>query len=307
MTSAPPPSLAVVLNPHAGSGRAQREWPRLRGELEAYGLRYCLIQQDCPAAALAAVRALPPEWSVATVGGDGTIAAVLPALIEQQRPLLVLPFGTGNDFAGALGLRSGDFRSALAGLSHEAAWVDALRVSYCASPQSDVQHAYCLNGLGMGFDAQLTAYLPLAPSWTRGTARYLWAALRTLRQMQPLGCQILVDSRPLYQGRAMLCALMNARSVGGGFQFNPDGDLQDGKVDVVLAGDVGRRQVPQLIAQVRTGRHLAHPSVKVRAAAVAELHWQEAAWLHIDGDVKGQAQWLRAEVLPRAVRLLHPL
>ncbi|GHF98224.1 diacylglycerol kinase [Deinococcus piscis] len=295
--------LAVVLNRTAGGGRAAREWPRLRGELHAWGVSYRLIDSASPAQALAAVSALPPGWAVATVGGDGTVASVLPAVIEQQRPLLVLPFGTGNDFASTLGLRAGQFREALAGLDAPARPVDALRVSYGGGPQPGGQ-AYSLNGVGMGFDAQLTANLPLAPAWTQGPARYLWAALATLRAMQPQPCRVLLDGAELYGGPAMLCSVLNARSLGGGFQFNPDAKLTDGRLNVVVAGDVSRRQVPPLIAQVRIGKHVGHPAVRYAAGQVAELHWEQPVQLHVDGDLKGEQVWLRVEVLPGAVALL---
>ncbi|MDO4264565.1 MAG: diacylglycerol kinase family lipid kinase [Deinococcus sp.] len=298
-----PPPLAVVVNPRAGNGRAECEWPRLRGELHAWGVHYRTVESGSPAEALAAVRALPPGWAVATVGGDGTVASVLPAVIEQRRPLLVLPFGTGNDFASTLGLRAGQFREALAGLGGPPQPVDALRVSYGGGPQPAGQ-AYSLNGAGMGFDAQLTANLPLAPAWTQGAARYLWAALRTLRAMQPQPCRVWLDGEELYGGPIMLCSVMNARTLGGGFRFNPDANLTDGRLNVVVAGDVSRRQVPPLMAQVRVGKHTGHPAVRYAAGQVAELRWERPMQLHVDGDLRGEHMWLRAEVLPGAVALL---
>lgn len=295
--------LAVVLNRAAGGGRAEREWPRLRGELEAWGITYRLIDWPTPPQALAAVLALPRGWAVATVGGDGTVASVLPAVIEQRRPLLVLPLGTGNDFASTLGLRAGQFREALAALDAPARPVDALRVSYGGGPGPGGQ-AYSLNGVGMGFDAQLTANLPLAPAWTQGAVRYVWAALATLRVMQPQPCRVVLDGAELYSGPAMLCTVLNARTLGGGFLFNPDANLTDGRLNVVVAGDVTRRQVPPLIARVRVGKHIGHRAVRYAAGQLAELHWERPVQLHVDGDLKGEHMWLRAEVLPGAVSLL---
>lgn len=297
------PPLAVVLNRRAGVGRAGHEWPRLRGELEALGVEYCLIDCDTPAEALTQARALPASWALATVGGDGTAASVLPEAIEGGRPLLVLPYGTGNDFAGTLGLRPGDFRSALRCLSRPPQRVDALRVTY--ELDGTEQSAYVLNGLGMGFDAQLTAMLPVAPAWTRGAVRYVWAALGSLRAMQTNHCAVTLDGEPWASGPTMLCSVMNARTLGGGFQFNPDADLSDGQLNVVLAAAVHRREVPGLIARVRGGHHLTHPAVKYHPAQVAELRWDQPTYLHIDGEVRGQSRWLRAEVLSGAVTLLN--
>ncbi|WP_261663779.1 diacylglycerol/lipid kinase family protein [Deinococcus sp. Marseille-Q6407] len=301
-----PPPLAVVLNRRAGLGRAERAWPRLQAELKARKLEFRLIESAGPAEALAAVQALPAGWAVAAVGGDGTAAAVLPAVIEQRRPLLLLPLGTGNDFAGFLGLKTGQYRAALDGLNQPPRAADALRIRYGAAGQA-AGEAYSLNGVGMGFDAQLTANLPLAPAWTQGTLRYLWAALATLQQLTLHPCLAELDGQPLASGLTLLCSVMNASSVGGGFQFSPHSDVFDGQLNLLVAGEIQRRQIPALIAQVRAGRHLGHPAVRYAAGRVAELHWQHPVQLHVDGDLKGAHSWLRAEVLPGAVRLLnHP-
>lgn len=300
MSAAPP--VAAVLNRRAGSGRAGAQWPHLQAELQALGVPFRLIDEAAPEAALRAVRALPPGWAVAAIGGDGTASAVLPAVIEQKRPLLILPFGTGNDFAGLLGLRPGDSQAALLALFQPSRQVDALRVRY-SGPDGEGA-AYVLNGLGMGFDAQLTANLPLAPAWLSGRGRYLWAAARTLRAMRPQLLEVTLDGQQLCAGRAMLCAVMNARSVGGGLPLSPVADIADGLLNVVVAGDLRRRQVPGLAQRLSQGRHAAHPAVCMAAGQAAELRWSQPIYLHLDGDVQGQFSHLQAEVLPGAVALL---
>lgn len=309
MTQAPSPlgpsvrPYAAVLNPTAGRGLAGRTWPRLAAELRARGLAYEVIQEPSGPAALARVRALPPEVAVLAVGGDGTVGALLPALVGTGRPLGIVPLGTGNDFAGMLGLKPGDFGAALSRLAGAPRPVDALRVTV-HSEGGTGEPRLLLNGLGMGFDAQLTARLPQAPAWLPGLGRYAWAALTTLRWLTLTPVTAAVDGQPLYAGPSILAAAMNGTRYGGGFHISPASDPRDGQLNVVVSGPLGRRQVLRLMALVLPGHHLGDPAVHHRAGRVAELTWARPTWLHLDGDVVGQATGVRVEVLPGAVALL---
>ncbi|WP_104991012.1 diacylglycerol kinase family protein [Deinococcus sp. NW-56] len=309
MTQAPSPlaplarSYAVVLNPTAGRGLAGRTWPRLEAELRVRGLEYEVIQEASGPAALARVQALPPGVAVLAVGGDGTVGALLPALVGTGRPLGVIPLGTGNDFAGMLGLKPGDFRAALSRLAGSPRPVDALRVSLQGGDRAG-ETRLLLNGLGMGFDAQLTARLPDAPAWLPGLGRYAWAALTTLRHLTLTPVTADVDGKPLYAGPSILAAAMNGTRYGGGFHISPESDPRDGLLNVVVSGPLGRRQVLRLMALVLPGRHLGDPGVHHQAGRVAELAWAQPTWLHLDGDVVGRATGVRVEVLPGAVALL---
>ena len=95
-----------------------------RGELLARGLSFELIEAASAAEALARVSSLPPEQPVLAVGGDGTVSALLPALVGTERPLALLPLGAG--VSQGLGLRLAPARLALillAGLGTGAATV----------------------------------------------------------------------------------------------------------------------------------------------------------------------------------------
>ncbi|KEF34377.1 diacylglycerol kinase [Deinococcus sp. RL] len=304
--SSPAPALryAVVLNPSAGRGLAGRSWPRLEAELRARGLIYEVIREASGPAARARVQALPPDVAVLAVGGDGTVGALLPALVGTGRPLGLVPLGTGNDYAGMLGLKPGDFGAALARLAGPPRPADALRVTVQGGEHAGETHLL-LNGLGLGFDAQLTARLPDAPAWLPGLGRYAWAALSTLRWLTLTPVRAEVDGELLYEGPSILAAVMNGTRYGGGFHISPESNPRDGLLNVVVSGPLGRRQVLRLMALVLPGRHLSDPRVHHRAGRVAELRWERPTWLHLDGDVLGRATGVRAEVLPGAVLLLE--
>ncbi|WP_339095655.1 diacylglycerol kinase family protein [Deinococcus sp. VB142] len=306
MTIAPVARLpfAVVLNAQAGNGLAGREWPRLRGELLARGLSFELIEAASAAEALARVSSLPPEQPVLAVGGDGTVSALLPALVGTERPLALLPLGSGNDFAGMLGLKAGDFVEALGRLKYQPRQVDAIAVDVLDGDHAGL-HKLLLNGLGLGIDAQVThAYLRAPRGWP-GFWRYAWGAVTSLGDLRLAGLRLTVDGQTLYQGPSVLAAVMNSTRYGGGFHISPQSDARDGLLNAVCSGPLSRLQLADLMLRVLPGKHLGHPLVHHTQGRDIELLWDTPMFLHLDGDLYGQARHLRARVLPGAVTLLN--
>ncbi|WP_019585444.1 diacylglycerol/lipid kinase family protein [Deinococcus apachensis] len=295
---------AVVLNPSAGRGLARREWPRLEAELLARGLPFEVISEPSGVAARTRVEGLPSGVAVLAVGGDGTVGALLPALVGTGRPLGIVPLGSGNDFAGMLGLRPGDFAGALGRLAFAPRRVDALRATILSGEGEGRTHLL-LNGLGMGFDAEVAVLTLRAPTRLSGFGRYAWAALAALRNLALTPVTVEVDGRVLYEGPSALTAVMNGTRYGGGFQISPASDARDGLLHALASGRVNRAQLLTLMGRVLRGRHLGHPRVHHAPGRVVTVTWARPTHLHLDGDLAGRVTAVRAEVLPGAVTLLN--
>ncbi|SEI73651.1 Diacylglycerol kinase family enzyme [Deinococcus reticulitermitis] len=297
-------AFTVVLNAQAGRGLAGREWPRLEAELRARVIDFEVIRAASGEEALARVQALAPERAVLTVGGDGTVGALLPALVGTGRPVALVPLGSGNDFAGMLGLRAGDFAEALDRLSYAPRQIDAMQVEIVRGDHAGLRRLL-LNGLGTGFDAQVTHAYLRAPGALPGFWRYAWGALGSVRDLRLAGLRMVADGAVIYEGPSCLAAVMNGTRYGGGFRISPASDARDGLLNAVCSGPLSRMQLLGLMARVLRGTHLGHPRVHAGAGQRVELHWSAPVHLHLDGDLWGRAQEVRAEVLPGAVELLN--
>lgn len=289
--------FAVVLNPQAGRGLALRLWPQLEQELRQRALRYDLILATTSEDALARVRELPTPQSVLAVGGDGTVRALLPAVVGTGRALGVVPLGSGNDFAGMLGLKSGRLRDALDRLARPPQAVDALWV--------DTGHGRTplLNGFGMGFDALVAALLGRAPARLSGFSRYAWSALRGLKDVYHHDVEVVLDGAVMYQGPSPLVAVMNGTRYGGGFRISPESDPRDGLLDVVLGTRLTRPQLLRLMGSVLRGAHLDDPRVRCGRGREVRLKWSAPTHVHLDGDVGEELTTVSAGVQAGAVLL----
>ncbi len=289
------------MNSTAGSGAAQRYWPQVCAALQQAGWEPTLYDHPHE---IGYLPDLPSDMPVVAVGGDGTIHRLLPLLAE--RPLGIVPLGTGNDYAGALGLGN-HWAEAISRLRQAPHHADLLRCTI--GGQSHLLH----NGLGMGFDAQVTVMLQSAPRYLLGLAlpglvRYLWAFMRVFGQQRSEEVSVRIDGELFYQGRACLVAVMNGTRYGGGFYISPASDLFDGYLNVVIGRELGKKDLLQLLVKVLRGTHLPDPRVAHAVGRRVEVKWAAPTEAHLDGDLIGPINELSVEVLPAALRLLswHP-
>lgn len=289
-----------VVNPAAGGGRAARRWPEVAERLAERGLEFDVVftQPHCQDEPLRLIRSLPADTAVVAVGGDGTTRSLLPALVGTGRPLGLIPLGRGNDLAATLGWQVGNLDDAVTRLGRPAASLDALRVRFAD------KETYSLNGLGMGFDAQVTETTARMPKRLGGFGGYALGALLSVGALRNGELEVHVDDSLEFSGDSFLVAAMNGTRYGGGFYISPQGRPDDGLIDVLIGRSVSRSKLFPLMALVLRGRHLGHPKVVHARGQRVTLRWAEPTPLHVDGDLEGRVDALEVTLLPGAVRLL---
>lgn len=294
----------VVLNPAAGKGTAGSAWRQLEQVLTKQGTPFELIETHSPEEAIVRVNDLPGNAKLMVLGGDGTLTALLPAVINTERSLAIMPFGSGNDFAGMLGFKSGDFRSALDAIKLEGALFDVLEVDVIEGENLD-RPKLLLNSMGMGFDAQAAVAMENAPKLLSGFGQYLWGILNTLKNLEVNHVEVFLDNKLFYSGQSCLIAIMNGTRYGGGFHISPESDPSDGKLNVVVGGSVGRLKLVSMLSKVVAGKHLDDKNVYHGSAHSVRVKWQQPVHLHLDGDFGGRVSTVEARTLSASVKVLN--
>ncbi len=307
-------SLAVILNPAAGNGRAGRARAPLQKALDASGARFELLTTERPNQASQLARRVAARFdAVVAAGGDGTVREVAAGVLGTGAALGVVPLGTGNDFARLLGMPTGPGAAVGALLDAPAVPVDGGLVRWRERDSVHRHEAVFVNAVGVGFDA-LVAAEAARSKWTRGLSGYIAAVARTLRawpqpEVEARGVGADGEEWDVYTGHFFLAAVGNGTSVGGGFRLTPDARIDDGLLDLCfVAGPLSLGRIVRVLPCAIRGRHLSEP--EVRSGRVRQVSLRSASGLpvHADGEVLTRAAvTVAVEVVPAAFQMLRPV
>lgn len=259
-------TVTLINNPLAGRGQGRAMVAPVVAGLHERDLR---VEQVCgrdSAESLDLCHAAVAAGTDAVVamGGDGTVHLALQAVAGLSTPLGIIPVGTGNDFAAALGLPT-DTEAAMDVIATgHLRIVDAVR----ATDDSGGQWWWaCV--LGAGFDSEVNERANRM-RWPRGPRRYDLAIFAELLRLKPRPFVLEVDGRR-EEVTATFIAVGNAPAYGGGMRIAPDADLTDGLLDVVVVGAVSRIEMIRMKPSVYAGAHIRHPAVTTSRGSVVRL------------------------------------
>ena len=285
----------MVVNPVAGRGRAERA----RAVAEAY-----FAEHDMPLQVLVTegkghaaqlVAELPHDAHVVALGGDGTVHEVAGPCLNTDRTLGVVPSGSGDDFAFALGIDRKDTRAAL----------DIVRRGFVRAVDGGVVNGEpFVNAVGMGFDADVAARVWTAPGILHGMGAYLWAIGVALKDFALADARVEVDAQVVHDGPALLVGVQNGPRTGGSFLFAPDAAIDDGLLDVLVAGRFSRLGAVGILPRLTRGAHLGHPEVRAFRGRQIRVTWSRTRPYHMEGEVAEPAQEIDVSVQPAALRVL---
>lgn len=294
--------LQVVFNPVAGRGRASDALDELVRLLEAASVDHVLHITTGPGHASELAAGTPEGATVVAVGGDGTVHEVVVGLLRAEggaavtsRALAVVPLGSGDDFAHALGMKRGDVAGAVANL---------LRGRRRQVDLGKVNGAPFVNAFSTGFDADVAGRVERAPKVLKGLAAYLWALGISLGSARSRPVRVSLDGAVAHDGTALLVAAQNGPRTGGSFVYAPGAQPDDGLIDVLVAKDLGLFGTLGVLPRVMFGTHLKHPKVELHHARHVEIVWEEARSGHADGENAGSSQRFVAELVPGGLSVI---
>jgi diacylglycerol kinase (ATP) len=287
---------ALVINPVAGQGRGASIGTHVAGYLNSRGIKYEIIMGRNgidQADSLQRFLDRNPDCSgVIAVGGDGLLHLVLQKITPAQVPLAVIPAGTGNDFVRTLGWSLEDVDAILeAVLSKKPTSVDL----------GLVDGEWFAAILSTGFDSIVNEKAN-AMSWPKGPMKYNAAIAIVLPRFKPHHYEIVLDDRTI-STQAMLIAVSNGRSYGGGMLVCPQADVSDGYFDVMVLHPVSKLEFIKVFPRVFKGTHITHPAVEIVRSKSVKITADAVAYA--DGERIGQLP-VSAQCIPDALMTWLP-
>jgi diacylglycerol kinase (ATP) len=237
-------------------------------------------------------------------GGDGTIHRHLSQLVKLGLPVLVVPAGSGNDFARALGLNR--IRDSLAAWRRYCGGQDNLRTidlgvitpleAAEALPPNQaarnsalgIRHYFC-SVAGVGLDGEVARRANELPRWLRGHGGYALTLAPTIFRFAPLPMKIFTpDEASGWETRSdqptILAAFANTSTYSGGMKIAPRARMDDGQLDVCVIGGIDRFKLACLFPTVYFGRHLSIRGVEYFQAAHLRVETEAPLDVYADGE-----------------------
>jgi diacylglycerol kinase (ATP) len=296
-------TFLAVVNPAAGGGRCRKLVPEALDRLRAGGIKLDVVETTGPGKGTHIVRDAYSRGyrKFIAVGGDGTSYEIVNGLFpreESDEPvsLAFLPLGTGNSFLREFTDRGVDhaIEALLAGRSQPC---DVLRLRHT----DGVLHY--INLLAMGFAADVaTLRARRFSGWGElGYQSSIFISLARFRR-RPFPLQVdgetKIDRRP-----CLFLTFSNSKFTGGTMMIAPKAEVNDGLIEYVRWGPIGRVGLIRNLPTLYDGTHIHHPLAERRAAGRIDFHLDAPVDVMVDGEVVTlQCQTL--DVLPSALNVV---
>jgi diacylglycerol kinase (ATP) len=300
------PRVKVIVNPVAGAHSTHRKWPIISRLLKHNGLSFDFEYTEGAGHAIELARAAASDGyqCLVAVGGDGTVNEVANGILHStganKTALGIISTGTGSDFIRSVGIPR-DFPSACSALtSPRRLAIDVGIVEYQSKGQT-IQRFF-VNGAGVGFDATVVEKTERLPKYFGGTIPYLVGLVRALFSYKNKPVVLRVGDE-VEAGRVLSVMVANGGYLGGGMHVAPRAELNDGLLDVVVIGDLGKLELLKELPTVYKGTHINHPKVRMIKTRHITVTSPERMLVHADGELLGESPasfW----VMPAALSLV---
>jgi len=237
--------------------------------------------------------------SIVVAGGDGMAHLGVNLAMEFGLKVGIIPCGTGNDTARALGLPIDDV-----------VWATQIVLDHLKLPRridvgkgrTNERDFYFIGSVAAGLDSIVNSRANKM-RFPKGPSRYRLALYRELLKFKAIRYKLVVDGE-YHETQAMLCSVTNVPSYGGGMLVTPEAKINDGKLDLFIVHKITKAELTKVFPHVYTGTHVEHPSVEIVPVTSVSIDAGKTP-VFADGEQIGFSP-LEVSVVPSGLEVLAP-
>lgn len=272
-------NIAILCNPHAGSGRAVALADKIVTTLDGKQISHYVFKKNWPAD-------LNEFTDIWIVGGDGTLNFFVNHYAEIKLPLVIFNGGTGNDFHWLLyGKKS---------------FEGQLQLALSATPKpidlGKCNEKFFINGIGVGFEGEVARSLT-GKKKKAGKASFMAMILKKIFSYRSTSYRITIDDKPIASKKYLIVDVSNGCRAGGGFYIAPDAKADDGLLDIVMIDALTPLQRLRWLPVIEKGKHLGLSFIHHSKAKKVIIESDSIIQSHLDGEYY-EARKLDIEILP---------
>jgi diacylglycerol kinase (ATP) len=269
-----------IINPIAGNGFAMTIVPKLEEMIKKHNVDAEIVftERSGHAAELSEMYMRRGFRYIIGVGGDGTLNEIARPLVNKPDVTIgIIPAGTGNDFIQILGFpgRFGDND-----------WDTFFKCNAIAMDAGNVNGKMFLNGMGLGFDAQVAAENYTEPGKVKkgGKNKYIWHIVKTLLFFREKRMTVITGNGK-HETDCFINTIAIGRRFAGGFFLTPKAIANDGLLDVCMIKKLSLFERFSILLKVPEGKHTTDKRVNYYQTPGITLEFSEVVPFHVDGEL----------------------
>jgi diacylglycerol kinase (ATP) len=288
-----------IINPIAGNGFGKTIVPRLEAMIKKHNIEAELVltERSGHAAELSEKYLNKGFRYIIGVGGDGTLNEIARPLVNRKDVTLgVIPAGTGNDFIQIAGFPN---------RFTDNDWDIFFKREVIAMDIGYVNGRIFLNGMGLGFDAQVAAENYSEPGKVKkgGKHKYIWHIVKTLLFFKEKRMTVITGNGS-HETDCFINTIAIGRRFAGGFFLTPNAIANDGLLDVCMIKKLSLFERFSILLKVPAGKHITDKKVNYYQTPGINLEFPEEVPFHVDGELFFSRKF-DVTILPAALNIIY--
>jgi len=300
----------AIINPAAGGRSIYREWPLINKRIIDKGLLFDYVYTEGAghATELARTAANAGYRYLIAVGGDGTVNEVVNGILNSSGShdtiLGIVSAGTTCSFARSVGIPLDPVSSSDLLTSRNRLSIDVGIVNY----KSEGKHLqrFFINEADVGFGATVVEVSKRLPTYFGRKINYLPHVLGSVGSLfgyKNKRIALRVEEEVEDTCVCMMVVIANGSYFGGGMCIAPDAKPDDGLLDMIIFGDMGKSERMKIWQMTYNGRHVSHHKVRSRKIRSVAIQCDEKVLVEADGELLGEGP-VSFSVLPSALSIV---
>lgn len=288
-------NILFIINPISG-GKDKLKIPGLIDthlDKAKFNANYSFTEYVGHAAEIAEEAANKNFDVIVAVGGDGTINEIGTKVMQQDKILGIIPFGSGNGLARFLGIPMQAVKAIKV--------INSMHVSRIDTATFNEKSYF--NMAGMGFDAHISSIF--AGNKKRGLSGYLKLGMREMLNYKPETYRIEVDGQ-VYTRTAFVVSIANSSQYGNNAHISPEASVTDGLLDVCVVKSFPLYKMPALALDMFRGNTHRSNLVEIFQGKKIKISRTQDAAIHIDGEPFFMGREIDITVVPLSLNIITP-
>ena len=287
-------TLAVV-NPNSANGTTEKLWPSIADEIAKYVRNFEYVFTSSPEHAPELTRQGLKEGfeMIVAVGGDGTNNEVVNGffdgddIINPDAVFANITQGTGGDLRRTLGVPREFAKVAPLLAGDKTKTIDVGQMAFI-DHKGNKSNRYFINIVSFGIGGEVDARVNKTTKIFGGFASFFWASLVSVMTYKNKIVKLVVDGKDIGSHKIFNCAVANGQYFGGGMQVAPYAKMDDGKLDIIIIGDLSMKEKLVDMNSIYKGRHVDLQKVECLTGEVIEAYSDQEVLLDVDGEQPGK-------------------